>query len=121
MSQGENKLINDTVCAYGTRDERERRVIRVAEDEVVCIEGRKPFLADASSASSSAQFHSVTEANAASRPFPEPILYPLKKREGGLRHRRYVVHIRLRHHGSHCLLHSPLSKLVETMLIPYSL
>ena len=119
MGQGEDKLINDAVCAYSTGDEGEGCIVRIAEDEMMCVECRKSLFADASSALSSAQSHSVTRANAISRPLPK--LYSIgEKGEGGSRHRRYMIHIRLRNHGSHCLLHSPLPKLIETMLIPHS-
>ena len=46
MSEGEYKLVDDAVYAHGSRDEGERSVGWVAEDEVVRVESCQSLFAD---------------------------------------------------------------------------
>jgi hypothetical protein len=47
VCQRKDELVNDTVCTDGARNQRERRIGRVAEDEVVRIECGEVCFSDA--------------------------------------------------------------------------
>ena len=43
VGEAENELVDDSISADGSADKLELCVLRIVEDEMVCIEGRESF------------------------------------------------------------------------------
>jgi len=108
VGKREDELVDYTVDAYGSGDEGEGGVGRIAEDEVVRVECCESLLAYASAGGWSVF---TVACNAGVGGWAERYV----------RHSRNVVDIWLIHHRSHRLLHIPLAELELGVLFPHSL
>lgn len=98
MSEAEDKLIDNPVSANRATDQLERRIIRVAVNEMMEVEVTQ-----------------VRSPNAASQLYPVSDLPLISMRNP---YRGNVVHIWLLHHRRHGLFNGPNFKFIVGMLIP---
>lgn len=102
MSELVDKFVDYPINAHCAANELKLGVLRVAEDEVIAVEGSKLFSADAAGD----LYHSLALAQ-----------YFLI----ALAYSRNVIHIWLLDHSRHRILHIPSSELIVRVLVPQKL